>query len=185
MSIVSVESARFEQMEKVAELTMHGSSATAIAKALNIPRKEVILLQEDWRTALSNDVEARDMARDLLNQMGKHYDILIKKFYDLVDDIDMLSFNHQVAGQKNATLRSIAELEAKRLDAYQKAGLLDSAELGDELAEAEEKQNIIIDILTNDLCAICKPNIAYKLSKLTGKVEPLEYVEGVVVSDVG
>lgn len=183
MSIVSVESARFEQMESVAELTMHGHSATAIAKQLNIPRKEVILLQEDWRVALSNDIEARDMARDLLNQMGKHYDDLIVKFYSLVEDIDMLSFNHQVAAQKNATLRSIADLEAKRLDAYQKAGLLESAELGDELAEAEEKQNIIIDILTNDLCEVCKPNIAYKLSKLTGKVEPIEYIEAEVVTD--
>jgi uncharacterized protein YdbL (DUF1318 family) len=185
MSIVSVESARFEQMEKVAELTMHGHSATAISKQLNIPRKEVTLLQEDWRVALSNDTEARDIARDLLNQMAAHYDSLIKKFYDLVEDIDMLSFNHQVAAQKNATLRSIAELEAKRLDAYQKAGLLESAELGDELAAAEEKQEIIIDILTNDLCAQCKQNVGFKLSKITGKVEPIEVIEGTVVEDVG
>jgi hypothetical protein len=184
MSIVSVESARFEAMEKVAELTMHGNSATAISKTLNIPRKEVMTLQEDYRTALSNDSEARDMARDYLNQMVKHYDSLIKKFYALVDDIDGLDFNHQVAAQKNATLRSIAELEAKRLDALQKAGLLDSAELGDELAEMEEKQAIIIDILQNDLCPVCRHATSQKLVRLTGKVNPVaEYDVEVIEHD--
>src|SRR5690348_1265901 len=98
-------------MEKVAELSFMGHNETQIAKQLSIPRKEVKELLEDYRIALSQDGEARDMARDYLNQMVKHYDMLIKKFYELVDEIDLLSFNHQVAGQKNATLKSIAELE--------------------------------------------------------------------------
>lgn len=173
MSIVSLESDRFGWMEKVAERTMKGLSATAIAKELDIPRKEVMLLQDDYRAALANDNEARDMARDHLNMMGKHYDKLIKSFYDLIDEIDTLSFGHQVAAQKNAALKAIAELEAKRLDAYQKAGLLDSAELGDELAEAEEKREILIDILRTDLCGECKAKVAQKLSKVTNKTEPI------------
>ena len=69
MTIVSTESVRFEQMEKVAELTMQGDSATAISKQLKIPRKEVLLLQEDYRTALANDqhgaIERRGAARAL------------------------------------------------------------------------------------------------------------------------
>lgn len=171
MTIVHTESERFESMEKVAELTMKGHSATAISKSLGIPRKEVVLLQDDYRTALSNDAEARDMARDHLNMMVKHYDKLIRKLYELVDEIDSLDFGHQVAAQKNAAVRSIADLEAKRLDALQKAGLLDSAELGDELAEMEEKQEILIDILRNDLCGECKMRVAHKLSRVTGKTE--------------
>jgi hypothetical protein len=158
-------------MEKVAEYTLMGYSATAISKELNIPRKEVMVLQEDYRTALAEDSQARDMARDHLNSMGKHYDSLIKKFYDLVDEIDTLVFSHNVAAQKNAALKAIAELEAKRLDAYQKAGLLDSAELGDELAEMEEKQQILIDILRSDLCPDCRYNISTKLSRVTGRTE--------------
>jgi hypothetical protein len=179
MSIIPAESERFSQMEKVAELTMYGRSATSISKELDIPRKTVLTLQEDYRTALANDTDARDMARDYLHQMAKHYDKLIEKFYDLIDDIDILSFNHQVAAQKNAALKAIAELDAKRLDAYQKAGLLDSAELGDELAEMEEKQSILIDILRSDLCPDCQKAIAYKLSQVTGKAETID--EPVVV----
>lgn len=181
MSIVSVESNRFEQMEKVAELTMKGHNATAIAKTLNLPRKEILVLQEDYRTALSNDSEARDMARDHLNMMVKHFDRLIKKLYDLADDIDTLDFGHQVAAQKNAALRSIADLEAKRLDALQKAGLLDSAELGDELAEAEEKRDILLNIIQQEVCPACRINIASSVAKLSGKVNT---VEAEVIYDV-
>lgn len=177
MTIVATDSFRFEEMEQVAELTLKGHSATAISKSLGIPRKEVLTLQEDYRIALSNDSEARDMARDHLNQMVRHYDILITKFYELIDDIDSLDFGHQVAAQKNATLRSIADLEAKRLDALQKAGLLESADLGDELADAEEKREILIDIIQNEVCPSCKMKIANKITQITGKVE------AVVISD--
>lgn len=170
MSIVPVESERFEMMQRVADLSYRLPNETAIARELNIPRKVVKELLTDYKTALANDQEARDMARDHLNMMVKHYDSLISKFYDLVDEIDTLSFSHQVAAQKNAALKAIAELDAKRLDALQKAGLLDSADLGDELAEMEEKQAVIIDILSNDLCPQCRLATSTKLTRLTGKV---------------
>lgn len=183
MSLTVIDGNRFEEMEKVAELTMHGNSIASIVKQTGLTRMEVKTLQEDYRIALANDSEARDMARDHLNQMVVHFDSLIKKFYDLVDEIDTLAFNHQVAGQKNAALKAIAELEAKRVDALQKAGLLDSAELGDELAEAEEKRDIIIDIIQNQVCPDCRIKIAGDIAKLTGKVEPIteQYIEGDIV----
>lgn len=183
MTVVSVESNRFEMMEKVAEKSMRGLSATAISKELGIPRKEVIVLQEDYRTALANDSEARDMAKDHLNMMVKHFDSLIKKFYDLVDEIDSLDFGHQVAAQKNAALRSIADLEAKRLDALQKAGLLDSAELGDELAETEEKITILLDIIQNEICPSCKIKVSEQIAKISGNVTTID-VESEVVDNV-
>lgn len=181
MSIVQADSFRFESMERVAELTLKGYSSTAISKEMGIPRKEVMTLQEDYRAALSNDSEARDLARDHLNQMVHHYDILIKKFYDLIDEIDTLNFNHQVAAQKNATLKSIAELEAKRLDALQKAGLLDSAELGDELAEAEEKREIILDIIQNQVCPACRNKIAADIARAKGNPNEVPAIDVEVV----
>lgn len=174
MSIVSVESNRFEMMEKVAELFIQGEKATDIAKKLNIPRKQVIELENDYRAALANDNEARDLARDHLNQMVKHFDSLMKKTYDLMEELDALAFSHNVAAQKNAAIKLAADLDAKRVDALQKAGLLDSAELGDELAEAEEKQEMILDILRNDLCSECKRKVAYKLSQISGRAEVIE-----------
>lgn len=165
-----MESVRFQQMEKVSDLAMEGMNETEIAKHTGLKRKEVITLLDDWRTALSNDTEARDMARDHLNMMGKHYDKLIKKFYELIEELNTLSFNHQVAGQKNSAIKAIAELEAKRLDAFRQAGLLDSAELGDELAKWEEEKDMVIGILKSDLCPACTTNISHKIAKLTGDV---------------
>lgn len=183
MTIVSVESERFENMELVAEWKFKGYNDTQIAKQLAIPRKDVKVLWQDYQTALSNDAEARDMARDHLFQMVKHYDSLIKKFYELVDEIDTLSFNHQVAGQKNATLKSIAELEAKRLDLLQKAGLLESAELGDELAEMEEKKDILVSIIRDNLCDACRAKVASKISEVTGQAEPVKTYDVEIVKD--
>lgn len=183
MSVATVEFMRFENMEKVAHLTMQGHNPTQISKQLDIKRRDVLLLQQDYKDALANDQEARDMARDHLNMMGKHYDSLIKKFYDLVKEIDGLDFNHQVAGQKNAALKAIAELEAKRLDAFQKAGLLDSAELGDELAKWEEEKELILSTL-KDLCLVCQPKVAHKIARLKGQtLEPIEVDYDIVVDD--
>lgn len=174
MSIVPVESERFKAMEDVADLKMQGETDTAIAKRLNLKRREVKELYTEYRIALSQDVAARDMARDHLFMMGEHYDKLIKEAYNTLGEIDMLDMTAQVAGQRLAAIKLVADLEAKRLDAYQKAGLLDAAELGDELAENERIQEIIIDILTNDLCMNCKNHIAPKLSKITGEVNALD-----------
>ncbi len=171
MALELFESDRFQQMEKVADLTLKGHTATAIAKTLNIPRKEVMTLQEDYRTALANDHEARDMARDYLNLMVKHYDNLINSFYQLIDDIDSLAFNDRVAAQKNAALKAIADLDAKRVDALQKAGLLDSAELGDEIAKWEEEKESMLSILM-DLCAVCQPKVADRMRRLRGEYVP-------------
>lgn len=185
MSIVPVESERFEMMEKVADLSYRLPNETAIAKELGIPRKTVVSLLEDYKTALASDQEARDMARDHLNLMVKHFSTLIAKFYDLVEEIDSLSFNHQVAAQKNSALKAIAELEAKRVDALQKAGLLEAGELGDEFAEQEEKQAMIIDIIQNQVCPVCKNKISHQLAALTGKVpETNEVYEVEVLENV-
>jgi len=179
LSVIDLD--RWELMETVIDEYHHNPNETQIAKKLGLPRKEVLALLDDYRAVLSQDSAARDYARDHLHMMGKHYDVLIKKFYDLIDEIDTLGFNHQVAAQKNAALKAIAELEAKRLDSYQKAGLLESADLGDELAEREEREDRILGILEHDLCAQCLTNISPKLIALKGTVPVVEYVEGDVL----
>ena len=162
---------RFEQMEQVANLRMQGISDTAIAKQLGTQRKVVIQLFSEYKELLSKDSEATNRARDTLNLMTEHYDRLIKRYYDLLDQLKDEMFNHQVAAQINSALKQIADLEAKRLDAWQKAGLLDGADLGDELAEMEEKQAILISILRDDLCPNCRQTVAQKLQKVTNTVE--------------
>lgn len=158
-------------MEKVVDLDLQGNTPAAIAKQLKIGRLEVKKLLEDYRLALSQDVEARDLARDYLFKMSTHFDKLINIAYDHMDNVNMLDFNHQVAGRKAEVIKLIAELEAKRLDAMQKAGLLDAADTTAEIKEIQDKQSRLIDIIRSQLCPSCRNKVAYELSKITGQAE--------------
>lgn len=162
---------RFTDMEQVADLFMEGAKATDIAKTTGLQRKYVVSLIEEWRETALADQASRDLARETLTKMVSHYDKLIKQYYELIDDLQDLNFSHNVAAQINSALKNIADLEAKRVDALQKAGILDANEMGDEVARMEEKQAIIVDILRNDLCPACKAKTASKLGLLTGRVE--------------
>lgn len=171
MSIVPFDSDRFEMMEQVAVLRMQGHTDNAISKELNIPRKQVKELFTEYKDVLVKDSESRDRAKDALNVMVEHYDHLIKESYEILENLKQESFSHQIAAQMTAVLKNVADLEAKRLDAWQKAGLLDNSELGDELVEMEQKTQMLIGILRNDLCNNCRKVVAEKLQRATNVVE--------------
>ena len=172
--LVLADGDRFEQMERVASLRLTGKSDTAVAKELGLQRKVVIELFAEYRESLSRDGLARDLARDHLNQMVVHYDKLIEESYKLLSSLKSMAFGEKVSAQINATLKNISDYESRRVDALQKAGLLDASDLGDELAEMEEKQQILINILRNDLCVNCRPNVMNKLRRVTGQVEEIK-----------
>ena len=172
--LVLADGDRFEQMERVASLRLTGKSDTAVAKELGLQRKVVIELFAEYRESLSRDGLARDLARDHLNQMVVHYDKLIEESYKLLSSLKSMAFDEKVSAQINATLKNISDYESRRVDALQKAGLLDASDLGDELAEMEEKQQILINILRNDLCVNCRPNVMNKLRRVTGQVEEIK-----------
>lgn len=160
-----------ELRDKIASLMMQGRTEYSVAKELGIKRVEVINYYSQWKDMLAHDMSARDTARDHLNQMVKHYDTLIFQANNNLSNLKELSFDEKVSAQINATLKNIADFDAKRVDLLQKAGLLESGELGDQLAEMEEKQEVLINILRNDLCPDCQRVVARKLHQVTNKVE--------------
>lgn len=160
-----------EMMDEVAKRVMQGRTELSIARELGIKRVEVIKYHDLWKQRLQEDHEATDAARDHLNKMVKHYDTLIFESYRVLNNLKDMSFDEKVAAQMNTTLKNISEYEAKRVDQLQKAGLLDGAEMGDQLAEMEEKQAVLVDILRNDLCPECRTTVMRKLQKVTQIVE--------------
>lgn len=165
------DSERWTTIEEVARLKHRGLTDTAIAKQLGLTRVETQNLYNEYKDILSNDQESRDRARDQLNLMVAHYDILIKKLYDLLDELDQENFTHQIGGQKVSAIKQIGDLEAKRLEAMQKAGILDASDLGDELALMEEQRDMVLDILRNDLCPVCRKNVMEKLGVISRQAE--------------
>lgn len=165
------DSDRFLKMDQVAKLRMQGFNDTEISKRLDIKRTLVKELFVEYKETLAKDSEARDMAKDALLIMVEHYDALIKESYEILNDLKGENFSHQIAAQMNATLKNISEYESRRLTAWQQAGLLENSELGDELADMEEKAAMLINILRNDLCDVCRKTVNEKLQQATNVVE--------------
>ena len=175
---------RYDLMNKVATLYHKGTTnPTAISKELGIKRAEAVSLIEEWKDIARNDNDIRAQAAETLQGALKHYDLLIEKGWETINQADEGERDLKV---KATLIKSIADIEAKRVEMLQKAGLYDDAALGDELAQMEEKQAILIGILkdvTSD-CDNCKFEVARRLSKVTGKTEPIKMNENIIEGEV-
>jgi len=74
---------------------------------------------------------------------------------------------------KTQALKLIADIEAKRIDMLNKAGVLENSDLTDQILESERKQEILVSILKEVTanCDHCKWEVAKRLSEVTGQVE--------------
>lgn len=161
----------FKEMERVASHMLKGHSEFKTARDLGLKVVEVRGLWNSYKERLDNDTLSRDAARDHLNLMIVQYDELIVSLHQNLKDLDALEYDEKISAQRNATVKNIADMQAKRVDLLQKAGLLDAGELGDELAEREKQEQILVDILRNDLCDDCRAVVAVKLQGVTKNVE--------------
>jgi hypothetical protein len=174
---------QYDLMDKMAVIWLKGEkNPTTIAKKLNIPRKDVLVLIEEFKEIARNDEGVKHRASEALREADESLNLIVKRSWETVEQADD-------AGDlktKATVLKNIADVENKRVEMLQKAGLYDDAALGDELAEMEEKQQMLIAILkevTAD-CAHCKVEVARRLSRVTGKAEPMvmaTVIEGEVV----
>ena len=151
-------------VNKVASEYLKGLDASEISKALNIPRVKVTELLTDWRVMAANNQAIHARAKEALAGADQHFSSLIKKAYEVIDSAD------QAANltAKTTSIKLIADIESKRLEMLQKAGLLDNQELADELLETERKQEILISILkeVTSSCESCRPKVLSKLSQV-------------------
>jgi hypothetical protein len=166
---------RIDNMARVAELMLQGKPIQHVMRETGLQRKAVNQLWDDWKATAAANTAMQDRAADALNAMDAHYTLLINKAWEAIDQVDddltINGTNPQRIAQKLGAIRTVADLEAKRVDALQKSGLLDAAEMGDQMAEIEDKQKILMEILRNDLCMDCKMKVKDKLSKISGQVE--------------
>ena len=151
-------------VNKVASEYLKGSDASEISKILSLPRAKVTELLTDWRVMAANNQAIHARAKEALAGADQHYSSLIKKAYEVIDSAD------QTANltAKTTSIKLIADIESKRLEMLQKAGLLDNQELADELLETERKQEILINILkeVTSSCEACRPKVLKKLSQV-------------------
>jgi hypothetical protein len=130
-------------VNKVAEEYLKGLDTAEISRALDIPRTKVSSLLSDWRVMASNNQAIHARAKEALAGADQHFSGLIKKAYEVIDVADQ---NANLTSKTQA-IKLIADIESKRLEMLQKAGLLDNKEIAEQIIEMERKHDILIKIL--------------------------------------
>lgn len=187
MSLLPIESPRFEEANKVIELYIANVGPFAIAKQLGIRKVDVDAHIEDWRKSAVGSEIMKDRVEELIATLDAHYSKLIQKAYEIIEEVDSVyteeeeereSKRHgrqtmtrsQMLSQKLGALKAIADFEAKRIDVLQKSGLLEAADVGDALVEMEMKYEEVMTLLEEHLCDSCHTKILGALAAKGGVV---------------
>ena len=132
-----------DQVNLVVEEYLNGNDPTVISKQLDIPRTRVVTLINEWKVMASANDAIRARAKEALAAADAHYGKLISKSYEVIDEASMT--NNLCA--KTAVIKLVMDIESKRIDMLQKAGLLENKELAEEMVEIEHRQEVLIGVL--------------------------------------
>ncbi len=150
-----------------------GQRVGDIQRLTGYKRDYVEQLLADFRVYASQDRVIRERAREVVLVVDQHYADIVKGLHTAADESEANGDYKVTAG----ILKSLADVEAKRVELLQKAGLLADNAVGDQIAESDRKQRIIVEILQQHLCASCRKEVASKLSQVTEQVEPTRVIK--------
>jgi hypothetical protein len=160
---------QFDQMNKVVEELLKGNPPTTIARNLELTRVQVDNHIQTWKELVQDNTAIKARAREALAGADEHYNMLIKEAWRTVEQADV----QDALNVKAQSLKLIADIEAKRIDMLNKAGVLENDSMANQILESEKKQEILIGILRDvtSLCDKCKWEVSKRLSQATGQVE--------------
>jgi hypothetical protein len=167
---------QFDEMNKVIEEMLKGSTPSQISKNMGLKLAEVNEHVKTWKTLISRgEFGIKERATEALSGADQHYNMIIKEAWDTVHQADA----QEALNVKAQALKLIADVEQKRIDMLQKAGVLEKNDMADAILETERKQELLVGILRDvtSSCTVCKQEVARRLSQVTGKVETI-IVEG-------
>lgn len=165
--------------EKQAEVVALYAKATTIPQIIKQTQLSKTIVEQmlaEYRQYALQDRSIQEKSREAILTTREHYDGLIRDIYEAIEKAKIegaLEFKAHVSA-----LKAIGDLENQRISFMQKAGMLVDNEIGEQLAEAERKHTIIIDILK--LISRKHPAVAAEIQDMLGQVTG--QVEGVVVT---
>lgn len=163
---------KFDQMNKVVEELLKGNTPAQIAKTLDLTRVQVDTHIEIWKRMVHDNTLIRERAKEALAGADEHYNMLIKEAWATLHQADA----QDSPGIKTQVLKLIADIEAKRIDMLNKAGVLEKDNIADQIIENERKQEVLVNILRDvtSSCDHCKWEVAKRLQEVTGQVEAVQ-----------
>jgi len=160
---------QFDQMNKVIEELLKGSTPSQIARSLELTRVQVDNHIKTWKEFVQDNSAIKARAKEALAGADEHYSMLIKEAWRTVEQADV----QDALNVKAQSLKLIADIEAKRIDMLNKAGVLENNDMADQILESERKQEVLVSILRDvtSSCDHCKWEVAKRLQEVTGQVE--------------
>jgi hypothetical protein len=143
MSIEQDTIEHLDQINKVVSKYLEGNDETKISKQLAMPRQKVVAYLNEWKQMASNNAAIRERAREALVAADTHYNKLIGQAYEVIDD----ATTQANLGAKTTAIKLVLDIESRRIDMLQKAGLLENKELAEEMMAIESKQEVLVGIL--------------------------------------
>jgi hypothetical protein len=121
---------------------------------------------------MANNSTVQERAREALSAADQHYAMLIKEAWKTIDEADQ-------AGDlrtKATAIKLVSDIEGKRIEMLQKAGLLENNEMASMIAETEEKQEVLAGILRDVVadCEHCRVEVRKRLADYSGKPEIIQ-----------
>jgi ElaB/YqjD/DUF883 family membrane-anchored ribosome-binding protein len=157
-----------DQINSVVGEYLKGNDPTKISKELNIPRTRVVSLIKEWQHMVSDNSAIRARAKEALAAADEHYSRLISKAYEVIEEATTTAnLNAKTGG-----IKLVMDLESKRIEMLQKAGLLENKELAEEMLEIERRQDILVGIL-KDIASEhpeIRDKVMHRLSEASQKV---------------
>jgi hypothetical protein len=132
-----------DEVNKVVEEYLKGNDPTRISKELDIPRTRVVAHLNEWRVMASANDAIRARAKEALVGADAHYTKLIQQAYEVIEDASTTAN----LSAKTTAIKLVMDIEARRIDMLQKAGLLENKELAEEMVEIEKRQEVLVGIL--------------------------------------
>lgn len=132
-----------DTVNKVVGEYLKGNDPTKISKQLDMPRTKVVSLIKEWQTMASDNSAIRARAKEALAAADEHYSRLISQAYEVIEEATTTAN----LTAKTAGIKLVMDLESKRIEMLQKAGLLENKELAEEMLEIERRQEILMKIL--------------------------------------
>jgi len=160
---------QFDQMNKVIEELLKGNTPAQIARSLELTRVQVDNHIKTWKTFVQDNKAVRERAKEALAGADEHYNLLIKEAWVTLNQADA----QDAPNVKAQVLKLIADIESKRIDMLNKAGVLEDNSMADQILENERKQDVLVGILRDvtSSCEHCKWEVSKRLSEVTGQLE--------------
>lgn len=178
MSFEDLTVEHLDEVNKVVEKYLAGNDPTQISKELSMPRQKVMSHINEWRAMAADNAAIRARAKEALVGADAHYNKLIQKAYEVIDEATTTAN----LPSKTAGIKLVLDIESKRIDMLQKAGLLENKELAEEMMEIERKQEVLVAILRD--IATEYPQVRDEIMKRLSAISKEQEVITVVRNDV-